>query len=222
MPLQLTTRLKAGFEHDAAQREEVSDGDIHFSRLSGFAPGDVDILCDFTREEGLLVVVRCPKRPARYFHGKAPPKPPGVKQKSDPGTGLATLADGRVFVSDYDLMCVWRFLGRGDYEKVFFSAPDAATPQILSAAAQGLLDKVNWRLKSPFMHGAQDDFHSPDNPNVQMKTEGGRTVDRFMVFNLGEARYVCNAAELKPVYERLLGADAWPYDARGLHRAAGG
>jgi hypothetical protein len=218
--MQLTSRMKMGFEHDVAQRELVNDRDIHLSRLSGFAPADVDVLCDFTRQEGLLLIIRCPKRPARYFHGRADPKPLEVKAKSNPETGLVITEFGRVYVSDYDLMCIWRYMGNNMYEKIFFSAPDKALPTILSAQAQGLLDKVNWRLKSPFQHGAQDDFHSPKNPNVQMQTEGGHLVDRFMIFNLGEAAYVCNGGELKKVYDRLLDSDAWPYDERGVHHAA--
>jgi hypothetical protein len=75
----LTHRLKSSFEHDAHQREDVSHQDIHLSRLTGLAPADVDVLCDFSREEGLLLVIRCPKRPARYFQGKAAPKPLEVK-----------------------------------------------------------------------------------------------------------------------------------------------
>lgn len=221
MPLTLTHRLKSAFEHDAHQREDVGHQDIHLSRLTGLAPGDVDVLCDFTREEGLLLVIRCPKRPARYFQGKAAPKPLEVKAKSDPATGLVHLPGGQVFVSDYDLMCVWRYMGDG-YEKVFFSAEDMSRPGILPAAARALLDKVNWRLKAPFQHGAQDDFHSAKNPNVQMGGEGGHGFDRFVVFNLGRARYVPNGAELKQVYDTLLGADAWPYDEQGRHSAARG
>lgn len=220
MPLKLTSRLKSSFEHDEMLRQEVSDSDIHLSRLSGMAPRDVDVFCDFTREEGLLVIIRCPKRAARYFHGKAPPKPLSVKDKSDPATGLATTRAGRVFVSDYDLMSVWRFVGRGEYEKIFFSAPDARLPAILTREAQQLLEKVNWRLQSPIQHGAQDDYHSPHNPNVQMETEGGRLADRFMVFNLGLPAYVHNGTELRKIYERLLGKDSWPYDDKGRYTAA--
>ena len=128
--------------------------------------------------------------------------------------------DGKVYVSDYDLMSVWRFLGAGDYEKIFFSAPDRSRPRILPPEAQGLLDKVKPRLKAPFQHGAQDDFHSDKNPNIQMSTVGHHLVDRFLVFNLGEPSYVCNGAELKRVYDRLLGSDAWKYDEQGRHEAA--
>ncbi|MFD1554135.1 hypothetical protein ACFSHT_00650 [Paraburkholderia silviterrae] len=220
MVLKLDSRLKAQFEHDAWQRDEVSDTDIHYSRLSGMAPCDVDVLCDFTREEALLLVIRCPKRPARYFQGKAEPKPLHIKDKSDPSTGIVTTATGAQYVSDYDLMCVWRFLGGRDYEKVFFSAPDQRLPKILTPEAQSLLDKVQWRLQAEFQHGAQDDYLSPKNPGVQMKTELGHLIDRFMVFNIGNPEYVCNGAELKQVYDSLLGKSAWPYDEGGRHHAA--
>jgi hypothetical protein len=218
MQPRVTARLAGSFEHNVAQREEVSDRDIHLSRLSGMAPADVDVLCDFTREEGLLLIVRCPKRPARYFHGHFDPKPLDVKQKSDRATGLVTLPDsGKVLVSDYDLMCVWRFLGAGNYEKIFFSAPDKTRPKILTQEAQALLDKVKPRLKSPFMHGAQDDFDSPKNPDVCLKSGGGHLIDRFMVFNIGQAMYVCNGAELRQLYNKLLGPKSWPYDSTGKY-----
>jgi len=220
MALVLDGRLKSSFEHDTSQREEVRDADIHLSRLTGIAPADVDILCDFTREEGLLLVIRCPKRPARYFHGRADPKPLEVKQKSDRETGLVHTGEGKVYVSDYDLMSVWRYLGAGDYEKIVFTASDARLPKILPSEAQGLLDKVNPRLKSPFQHGAQDDYQSAQHPNIQMRTDGPRLADRFAVFNLGEASYVCDGASLRSLYERLLGAGSWKYDERGFHESA--
>ena len=50
----------AAFEAQVARDEEVSDGDIHLSRLTGLAPSDIDHLTDFTREVGLLGVIRCP------------------------------------------------------------------------------------------------------------------------------------------------------------------
>ncbi len=217
MQLRVTSRLKASLESDVAQREEVSDSDVHLSRLSGMAPADIDVLCDFTRQEGLFVAVRCPKRPARYFHGKVPPKPAGVDRKSDPATGLILLDNGCVFVSDYDLMCVWRHLGRRDYRKVFFSAPDPALPTVLTSQAQALMDKLDGRLKSAFQHGAQDDYKSARHPNVQVRSEHGRLIDRFMVFNLGQAEYVATATALSGIYERHLGAGTWPYDVSGRH-----
>jgi hypothetical protein len=208
----------AEFEHRVARDEGVSDRDIHLSRLSGMAPADIDVLCDFTREQGLLIVVRCPKRPARYFQGRFDPKPMDVKQKSDPATGLVTLPSGRVLVSDYDLMCVYRYLGGNDYERIPFTGTDATHPDILPAEAMALLARINPRLKSPFQHGAQDDYQSPRHPNVRVHQEGHAMPDRFMVFNLGRAEAVPTAADLAEVYRRH-GLD-WPYDADGRHRSA--
>jgi len=212
----ITNQLAASFEHDIAQRTEVSDRDIHFSRLSGMSPVDIDVLCDFTRTETLLVVIRCPKRPARYFHGEFDAKPAPVKAKSNPATGLAT-ADGKTYVSDYDLMCVWRFGGQGHYEKILFRSRDDNDPLAFDPEAKALMALLEDRLRSPFQHGAQDDFNSNDNPNIAMKSQEGKPIDRFMVFNVGTPKYVCTGMELKKVYDRLLGPDKWPYNDDGVY-----
>lgn len=220
MPLELTAYRGASFEHDVSQREDVRDLDIHLSRLSGIAPSDIHALTEFTRAEGLWLVIRCPKRPARHFHGLVAPKPAHVKQKSDPQTGLVRLPDGQTFVSDYDLMSVWRYLGGRDYEKIFFSEPDPSRPNVYTAEAQALLDRLGDRLKSAFQHGAQDDYVAEDHPNVQMNSDARKPIDRFMAFNLGNPSYVATAAQLQVVYERTLGAGTWPYDAQGRHIAS--
>jgi hypothetical protein len=208
----------ARFESNVARDEEVSDRDIHYSRLSGMAPADIDILCEFTRAEGLLIIIRCPKRPARFFHGQYDPKPMEVKTKSDPATGVVTLTDGRMLVSDYDLMCVYRFFGPEGYGKIHFTGADPSRPQILPQEARELLARVNPRLKSPFQHGAQDDFESKNHPNVSMTQEGNNPPDRFIAFNLGNAEAFGNPALLQKYYVRH-GLD-WPYDPAGRHRSA--
>ncbi|WP_152539499.1 hypothetical protein [Methylomicrobium lacus] len=214
----LPSRLVAEFESKVAQNELVSSHDIHLSRLSGMAPADIDVLCDFTREEGLLLIIRCPKRPARYFQGRYAPKPMSVKDKSDPSTGLVTLANGTILVSDYDLMCFYRFYGLDGYHKVIFSGANPAHPDILPAEATALLAKVNPRLKSPFQHGAQDDYESKKHPNVRMTQEGTSSPpDRFIAFNLGFARVFGNPAMLQKYYVKY-GLD-WPYDEAGRHRS---
>jgi hypothetical protein len=118
------------------------------------APIDIDVLQDVSHEEGLLLIVRCPKVAARYHHGRVPPKTWATSKlglNSDPATGLVTLPNGTHQVSDYDLMCVYRFLGDG-YDKVFFSAPGGRGA--LPAEATQLLRKIQQRLKSRFQHGA--------------------------------------------------------------------
>lgn len=214
-------RLAASFEHDMAQRHEVSDQDIHFSRLSGMHPVDIDILCDFTRDECLLVIIRCPKRAARHFHEKHEPKPEKVKKKSNPNTGLVTV-DGKTYVSDYDLMSVWRLVSPGKYEKIVVQSNSATDPLAFSAEAKVLVTKLDWRMKSAFQHGAQDDYDSAENPNVTMastidgKTKERKLLDRFMVFNVGLPIYVHDGAKLKAMYDQLFGAGVWPYDANGI------
>src|SRR4051794_24714217 len=155
----VTSRMRASFEHDATQRDEVTDQDIHFSRLSGMSPFDIDVLSDFSREEALLIVIRCPKRPARYFHGTFYPKPATVKIKSNSETGLVT-EEGTTYVSDYDLMCVWRFISQSQYQQVLFRALDDRNPLGFGPEADELMKKLGNRLRSPFQHGAQDTFYS--------------------------------------------------------------
>lgn len=223
----------AEFESNVARDEDVSDVDIHFSRLSGMAPSDIDRLRDFSLSESLLIVIRCPKRPARYYHGKHQPKTfatsiyrdpdTGKGLKSDPATGLVTLPDGRKQVSDYDLMCVYRFWGDDGYEKINFSGMDPSNKRSrLSEEATRILRKVNRSLKSAFQHGAQDDYEAKDNPNLNVGGKSGERPDRFAVFNLGHVSYFPNPASVKKdVYDKH-GLD-WPYDeTTGKHRASSG
>lgn len=204
-------RSAPGFESDVAEREEVSDADIHLSRLTGMAPADIDVLNEFTRCRGLLIILRCPRRPAREFHGRYLPKPAWAKGKSNPETGLVEGPHGALFVSDYDLMSVWQLVGSHQYQKIFFS--EHADGASLSPFAKSLLADVNWRLKSPFQHGAQDDYLSPRNRGVKAD-------DRYMLFDVGMPAYLHSSAELETFYRRTLGDGAWPYDAAGNHRAA--
>ena len=212
----------AEFETRVARAEEVSDFDINFSRLTGIAPADVDRLRDFTLAEALLMIIRCPKRPARMYHGKHQPKTLHTSMlglKSDPATGLVTLPNGTMQVSDYDLMCVYRFYGHDGYEKIPFSGIDPKNKRSpLPRTATLLLQRINRDLHSRFQHGAQDDYDGYDNPNVKMG--GGRDLaDRFAVFNVGDVRYYSSPAALKKdVYDKY--RLDWPYGPDGKHRAS--
>ncbi len=218
----ITARQKAVFEHNAARDDDASPSAIHLSRLSGMAPADIDTLCDFTRSEALLMVIRCAKRPARYSHGKVAAKPARLKGvSSDPNTGLVQDALGRSFVSDNDLMSVARFLGDG-YEKIVFSSPPDGSTKALPPKAALLLRKINPRLKARFQHGAQDDWHAPDHPNVQLATTtgpGGKPIDRFIAFNIGNPLFFANPHALKAFYDSKAVRIDWPYDAKGHHRS---
>ncbi|MFM2119770.1 MAG: hypothetical protein RL722_1238 [Pseudomonadota bacterium] len=213
----MSFRAAARFESEVARDEQVGDEQIHLSRLSGMAPADIDVLQDFTREECLLLIIRCPKRSARYHHGKVPPKTWATSKlhlKSDPSTGLVTLPNGSQQVSDYDLMCVYRKLG-DDFDKLFFSSKTERGA--LPAEAQRLLMLVQWRLKSRFQHGAQDDYEFPGNPGVSKGDGKSKPSDKFMVFMLGAARCYPGPDELKAKVYDVHGLD-WPY-VNGIHRA---
>jgi hypothetical protein len=217
----MSLREAARFEAQVARDDEVSDEQIHFSRLSGMAPADIEVLQDFSYEEGLLLIIRCPKVAARYHHGKVPPKTWATSKlglKSDPATGLVTLPNGTRQVSDYDLMCVYRYVGDG-YDKVFFSAPGGKGA--LPAEATTLIMRIQHRLKSRFQHGAQDDFAHAGNPGVCSGNGAGKTPDRFMVFRLGKAWLAPNPAILETEVYCRFGLD-WPYVAGGVHRAIAG
>jgi len=81
-----------------------------------------------------------------------------------------------------------------------------------------LLEKIQWRLKSPFQHGAQDDYNAPDNPNVVVRSKGSELPTRFMVFNLGQIGYYSNPNSLNAEVYKKYRLD-WPYNYDGEHRA---
>src|SRR5687768_4021999 len=106
------------------KQKRVADEDIVFSRLCGMDAEDIGTFRRFTVEQPLLMIVRCPKTAARSFHGIFRGKPASVKDKT--GTsGVVVTDDGRGFVSDYDLMAVWR-RGAGGYQKIRMSAGNGA------------------------------------------------------------------------------------------------
>lgn len=213
----------AAFETRAAL-DGVGDEDIHYSRLTGMSPHDIEAIRRFSIAEGLLIIIRCPKRAARYQHGLFQPKTyatsllkdpaTGKGLKSDPATGLVTLPDGRRQVSDYDLMCVYRLAGPNRFQKVFFSAVSKDNPKSrLRTEAAALLRNANWDLLSPFQHGAQDDL---DLSSIPGKKHPGVAGSSFIAFNAGSLTYLPTPAQAKAFYDKL--GLMWPYNASGEHQ----
>lgn len=203
----------ARFEERAAI-DDIAMEDIHFSRLSGMGPDDIEFLRIFSVNEALLIVIRCPKRNARYYHGVYPAKTFVTKTKSD-DEGLVTSKSGHIQVSDYDLMCVYRLSGPGEYEKIFFSGIDPTNSRsALPREATIILQRVNPFLKSKFQHGAQDDYIGKGTPGVKI-ADGKVLPDRFAAFELGRCHYMGNSTEAKKFYLKR-GLD-WPYDDKGAH-----
>jgi len=97
--------------------------DITFSRRTAIGAMDVLTFREFSRK-GILLIVRCPKLTARGWHGILPPKPLSVKTKTGE-SGVVVTSNGRMFVSDYDLMSIWR-RGGTEWRKVVVSAGQGA------------------------------------------------------------------------------------------------
>lgn len=189
----------------AALRAGVSQRDIALSRQCGIDAMDVRVFREFSGK-GFLIVVRCPKTAARAWHGLIPPKPISIKHKSG-SSGVAVKKPGRMRVSDYDLMSLWRQDGVG-WRKVFASAANGDPRGPYSAEATAIIKALNRNLVSRIQHGCQDDFCSPQNPGVNM-------TDHFAVFSNTVGEHHPNPLLCKMFYERK--GLVWPYNAAGVY-----
>src|SRR5262249_18231463 len=72
---------------------------LQLSRDSGIDARDIMNLRRFTRDKGLLVIIRCPKATARGFHGTLPGKTFATKAKTNQ-TGTVLGHGGTLMVSD--------------------------------------------------------------------------------------------------------------------------
>lgn len=191
------------------ERSGVAEEDVRFSRFCGMDARDVAVFrrCSSRR---YLIVVRCPKLTARPWHGVLPPKPLATKDKTG-SSGVVVTAAKRIFVSDYDLMSVWKG-APGEYRKIFISASGGAARGHWSMEAQALVLEMNASLVSRIQHGCQDDYHSPKNPGVAAK-------DHFAAFHDGISTYLPTAAECARFYERM--GLAWPYSPAGKYVGEG-
>jgi hypothetical protein len=177
-------------------------------------PGDIGVFRQFSAR-GLLFVVRCPKVTARVWHGALPPKRMVTKDKT--GTsGVVVIkpkkdesgkvvAPAQMWVSDYDLMSVWRKVGSA-YTKVFMSAAKGADRGPWAPEATQLALELNLRLVSRLQHGCQDDYHSSKNPGV-------KPGDHFAAFVDGTARHLANMSACSSFYKEC--GLKWSYGPRG-------
>lgn len=189
-----------------ARRAGVPERDIEFSRLCGMDAKDVRVFREFSGK-GFLIVVRCPKPEARGWHGLIPSKPKVMEGKSG-SSGVKVNKPGEMFVSDYDLMSIWRHGGSG-LRKVFVSAANGAERGRYSPEATVIIKELNRMLVSRLQHGCQDDYCSLTNPGVKM-------IDHFASFCSGIAEYHANPAVCKLFYER--NKLVWLYDSSGAYR----
>lgn len=206
MTLKVPLRDIAESSLAARWRGRVPDGDVQFALHTGMSALDVNLLRTFSAGRWLLIV-RCPKRAGMVFQGVLPPKPQGLYDaKTSNETGTMQLADGRLVVSDIDLMSVWQ--GAGDrWEKVFTPGPPRGGGWWGSEKADRIMRQLLPRMQSPFDHGCNDDFRSAKNQGV--------TSGRFAAFMDGAARYLGSPAALRAFYaEQKID---FPYDSDGKY-----
>jgi hypothetical protein len=192
------------------RRAGVLEGDIKFSALSAIDARDVRAFRETSLKEKLLIVVRCPKLTARPWHGLLNPKPLTTKQKT--GTsGVVVTPKGRIYVSDYDLMCVWR-RGDGGYHKILITSTTSDPRGPYSDEAKDVVRALNAQLVSRIQHGCQDDLHSPKNPGLKPE-------DHFAAFAAGAAEHLANPSECALYYTRY--NLPWTYDSSGKYNGPG-
>ena len=202
-----------------ARREEewrrtgVLECDLAFSRLSGIGAPDVRTFREFSLR-GLLIVVRCPKLAARPWHGLLPPKPMVISKKTWEAeevyktweTGVVYVdKERKMFVSDYDLMSIWR-RGNSGFEKVIVASTTTELRGPLPKEATAILRELNKQLVSRVQHCGQDDGTPVDHPGV-------KPTDHFAAFNCGFSQHMGNFNECALYYAKY--GLTWPYDAMG-------
>lgn len=209
-----------------ARHARVSPFDTAFAQRSDIGPWDVAALREGTREHKLLVIMRCPKEGAVGFQGKLTPKrmdhgyrvhDHAIAVKSGE-SGIGVHPDtGEIFLSDYDLMSVWKRGNRdGGWEKVPLpmTAPGQPSENLDKLNKIFFQDNRDGELRSPFQHGAQDDYIPPPDkrhPNLKMK-------ERCAAFREGEADYLNGFDEIRAYYYQNQ-LRPFPYDLQGKFTA---
>lgn len=124
---------------------------VAIAEQSGMNAIDLETLRDFCKEHGLLLVIRSPGGIGRNIMGMGGvpirPKPASIKNEKTGGKWIKK--DGTYFISDYDLLSVWRRAGDG-FVKVPLCEDDPRTDEFLK--------KINREMVMPFQHGANDDW----------------------------------------------------------------
>lgn len=195
-----------------AKQAGAGQSDIVLSRESGMDARDIMNLRRFTATEKLLIIIRCPKRSARAWHGSFPAKTFATKEKTG-DSGTVQSKTGLLMVSDYDMMSVWRSNGSG-YAKIYISPVEHGSPKgPFSPEARDLVKAMNRFLISKIQHGCQDDFYSTE------KNPGVKTTDHFLAIRTGDGLYLRDPLRCAAFY--MSHALDWPYLSNGKHNGRG-
>jgi hypothetical protein len=214
-PLKTSLHALADYSRVRQYREHhIADSDIELSTASGMDARDVRFLRELSGTRGLCVIVRCPKPDGRVLQGVLPPKPMAVKEKSkDFGVvsrGSHATGDVRTWVSDYDLMGIWKYEA-GRYRPLPLRNLSGALADHSTLEARTVAALLTTRLVSPIQHGCQDDFLDYRNPGVSEK-------DHFAVYDRGRAHHLRGVAPCADFYRThgltwrygLTGRYVWP------------
>jgi hypothetical protein len=176
--------------------------------ITGFDAEDIEAIRLLCLEHQLMMIIRCPKRAARYNIGILPPKPWAAKKKSDPDTGIGTTT--HTWVSDYDLMSVWDAAGDGDYVKIRGYKDKAGNWDLRFSATLRLFNRPPPKgVKHRFQHGANDDY--VDHKTGKLGNPSRNFMDgRFVVFTqTAHVRYIKSIKDLERFYR--VHKLHWPY-----------
>ena len=230
--LPLTETELAEYEALAEQEwraEGVPEHHIALSRKNGMDAADIRAIAEFSKFPPMIIVVRCPKVPARVLHRVLRrPKPLVVKPTSD-SDGVARIRatfhneDGTTvtrdleYISDYDLMSVWYTEDPRRPQRLRIAPKDEPVPLTkeeswrgkFSVEAAKFVRSLNRILVAHIQHGCQDDMRSIFNHGVA-------THDHFTAFHDGAATYLKDPAACARFY-RAKNLD-WLYTVGGQMR----
>jgi hypothetical protein len=206
-----------------AEADRVPPADIAFAQKSDVDPDDVGSFRLATVKYGLIVIIRCPKRGAVAWHGIFKPKTMEDGKLENGGTvksgisGIGWHPEKRnVFISDYDMMSMWRRVDGGGYRKVnatnIADSVNADGTRIEAGEVKNYVEWINGQLRSPLQHGAQDDYVPPagkGHMNVAADC-------RCAAFQEGEAIYLPDREATRSYYVKM-GLQPWPYDRGGVY-----
>lgn len=182
---------------------------------TGFVGRDIDVISAFCAQKDLLVIFRCPDFNANSYvkevkDGSYRMKPSHIKKKTGDHGSLDF--GGRVYVSDYDLMCVHR-LDRKTGAYVAIPMTWNGGPN-KTAAEQEIIGALNPRLIFKLQHGCNDNFVAKSADGLSTRPKNPNIGDEFLAFRSQDIAFVMGKSNLRSqFYER--------YRLSGWHKAYG-
>ncbi len=170
------------------------------ARLAGFTGligRDIDTFIRFTRMHDLLIVARMPDFFAHAYveelkRGQAKPKNASIKSKCDDYS--TQTCDGRLYVSDIDLMCAHRFdRAKQTFVPLMFEWDGR---RVMSPEENRYFGVLNMLLISKLQHGCNDNYVTSGRPNyINIGSE-------FIGFERGRTEVIYDVPGLRMYYRK--------------------